>query len=249
MSLRPADGARTLADVALAELREAIVSGQIPPGSAITLQEMVDRLSMSSVPIREALRFLEQKGLVERRPHRGVTVSEMSAGDLEDTYNIRLELESLAVRRAATRISEQDRLRLLTLVDEYEVALRGADNTVPGVHTKLHMAIYDRAESRWLRMLLPTLWDNSERYRRLQRYARGTNEERVEEHRQLVEACASGDPDRAEAELRAHLSRTIEAAIELLRKQEDDGAGQAGAPAAASGSPHVPTAADRGSGE
>ncbi|HEX5911661.1 MAG TPA: GntR family transcriptional regulator, partial [Rubrobacter sp.] len=60
MALKPGEGARTLADVALAELREAIVSGQIPPGSPIRLQEYVERLSMSSVPIREALRFLEQ---------------------------------------------------------------------------------------------------------------------------------------------------------------------------------------------
>ncbi|HKX76765.1 MAG TPA: GntR family transcriptional regulator [Acidimicrobiia bacterium] len=222
MTLRPADGARTLADVALAELREAIVSGEIPPGSPIRLQEYVDRLSMSSVPIREALRFLEQKGLIERRPHRGVIVSEMSAADLEDTYNIRLDLESMAVRKAAVRIAEKDRQHLLGLVNEYEAALRADNGTAPDVHTKLHMAIYDFADSRWLRLLLPSLWDNSERYRRLQLPVRGTIEQRVEEHRLLVEAVASGDPDTAEKELRAHLSRTMVAAIALLREREGE---------------------------
>lgn len=222
MALRP-DGARTLADVALAELREAIVSGEIPPGSPIRLPEYVDRLAMSSVPIREALRFLEQKGLIERRPHRGVIVSEMSAADLDDTYRIRLELESMAVRRAVTRIKEEDRAKLLRLVDDYEAALRADNGTAPDIHTRLHMAIYDYADSRWLRLLLPSLWDNSERYRRLQIPVRGTTEQRVEEHRVLVGACASGDPDVAEKELRAHLSRTLDAAIAMLRTNERNG--------------------------
>jgi DNA-binding GntR family transcriptional regulator len=221
MTLRPSDGARTLADVALAELREAIVSGEIPPGTPIRLQEYVERLSMSTVPIREALRFLEQKGLIERRPHRGVVVSEMSATDLEDTYNIRLDLESMAVRKAAPRIGEKDRVFLLGLVDKYEAALRADDGSAPDVHTKLHMSIYEFADSRWLRLLLPTLWDNSERYRRLQMQVRGTIEQRVEEHRVLVEACASGDPEFAASELQAHLSRTMVGAIALLRSQED----------------------------
>lgn len=222
MTLRPGDGARTLADVALAELREAIVSGQIPPGSPIRLQEYVDRLSMSTVPIREALRFLEQKGLIERRPHRGVTVTDMSATDLEDTYSIRLDLESMAVRKAATRITERDHRHLLTLVDQYESALRADDGSHPDAHTRLHMAIYELADSKWLRLLLPMTWDNSERYRRLQIPVRGTIEQRVEEHRLLVEAVASGDPEKAADELQAHLSRTMVGAIALLRAQEEE---------------------------
>jgi len=235
MPLRPADGARTLADVALAELREAIVSGEIPPGSPIRLQEYVDRLSMSTVPIREALRFLEQKGLIERRPHRGVVVCEMSATDLEDTYKIRLDLESMAVRMAVPRIKEKDRIFLLGLVDEYEAALRADNGSAPDVHTKLHMSIYEYADSRWLRLLLPTLWDNSERYRRLQIPVRGTIEQRVEEHRVLVEACASGDPEIAAMELQAHLSRTMVGAIAMLREQEGNEALATGTSAKTSG--------------
>lgn len=220
MALKPGEGARTLADVALAELREAIVSGQIPPGSPIRLQEYVDRLSMSSVPIREALRFLEQRGLIERRPHRGVFVSEMSASDLEDTYKIRLDLEEMAVRVACIRMSPSDHKYLLSLVDKYEKALRADDGSAPDAHTRLHMAIYDLADSKWLRLLLPVLWDNSERYRRLQFPVRGTIEEIVEEHRVLVEAVASQDPEVAADELKRHLSRTLDRAIALLKAQE-----------------------------
>jgi DNA-binding GntR family transcriptional regulator len=220
MALRPSDGARTLADVALAELREAIVSGEIPPGTPIRLQEYVDRLRMSTVPIREALRFLEQKGLIERTPHRGVYVSAMSARDLDDTYRIRLDLESRAVRLAAESMTESDGKRILGLVEDYAKASLAGDSIARDIHGDIHMSLYELSGSKWLLLLLPMLWDNSERYRRLSLPLRGTPEQRIEEHRQIVEACAAGDPDRAEALLRSHLSNSFEAAIAALREEE-----------------------------
>jgi len=222
MALRPSDGARTLADVALAELREAIVSGEIPPGTPIRLQEYVDRLRMSTVPIREALRFLEQKGLIERTPHRGVYVSAMSARDLDDTYLIRLDLESRAVRLAAESMTEADGKRILGLVEDYAKASLAGDPVARDIHGDIHMSLYELSGSKWLLLLLPMLWDNSERYRRLSLPLRGTPEQRIEEHRQIVEACAAGDPDRAEALLRSHLSNSFEAAIAALREEEKD---------------------------
>lgn len=223
MALRPSDGARTLADVALAELREDIVSGELPPGSPIRLQEYVSKLKMSSVPIREALRFLEQKGLIERTPHRGVVVAAMSAADLEDTYEIRLELESLAVRLAAERISDEDSDKLTALVDDYARASLAGLSAARDLHGNVHMELYGLSGSRWLHLILPMLWDNSERYRRLALPLRGTPEQRIEEHRLIVEACVSGDPDAAEKALRTHLSNSFEAAIEALHDFEGQG--------------------------
>jgi len=229
MVLRPADGARTLADVALVELKEAIVSGEIPPGTPIRLQEYVDRLQMSSVPIREALRFLEQKGLIERSPHRGVYVSQMSAQDLDDTYQIRLELESKAVRLASEAMTNDDSARITELVERYAKASLAGDSVARDLHGDIHMSLYELSGSKWLLLLLPMLWDNSERYRRLALPLRGTPEQRIEEHRQIVEAVAAGDPDRAETLLRTHLSNSFEAAIASLRNLEatEKAAGQA----------------------
>jgi DNA-binding GntR family transcriptional regulator len=220
MAVRLSDGARTLADVALAELKEAIVSGQIPPGSPIRLHDYVDRLNMSTVPIREALRFLEQKGLIERTPHRGVYVAAMSARDLDDTYLIRLDLESRAVRLAAEAMTDKDRTRIRRLVEDYAKASLAGDSAARDLHADIHMSLYELSGSKWLLLLLPMLWDNSERYRRLSLPLRGTPEQRIEEHRQIVEACAAGDPDQAEQLLRVHLSNSFEAAIASLRADE-----------------------------
>lgn len=216
---------RTLADMALAQLREDIVSGRIPPGSPIRLHTYVDRLSMSAVPIREALRFLEQKGLIERTPHRGVTVAAMSAADLDDTYRIRLELESMAIRGAATSMSPERRTELMRLVDRYSDASRHDSDLARELHGVIHMTLYELAGSKWLSLVLPMLWDNSERYRRFSLPWRGSPEKVVAEHRGLVEACASGDADEAERRLRAHLSNSFEAAIAALRAQEESDTG------------------------
>jgi DNA-binding GntR family transcriptional regulator len=223
MALARKDDVRTLADRALAELREEILSGALAPGEPIRLHTYVDRLSMSVVPIREALRFLEQKGLIERTPHRGVVVAEMSARDLEDTYRVRVELESMAVRLAARTMSDKDKVALSQLVDEYAAAtLAGGGDHVHAreLHARIHMSLYNLAGSKWLSLLLPMLWDNSERYRQMSLPWRGTAEQRINEHRVIVEACIAGNPDAAEQLLRAHLSNTFEAAIVSLQKQE-----------------------------
>ena len=223
MTLTGKNDVRTLADLALAELRELIVSGELAPGSPIRLNTYVERLSMSAVPIREALRFLEQKGLIERTPHRGVVVAEMSAQDLEDTYRIRLELESMAVRGAARNMTDEDRAKLTRLVEDYAAASLAGEaqaGLARELHGRIHLSLYQLAGSKWLSLLLPMLWDNSERYRRMSLPWRGSPEQKVNEHRRIVEACAAGNPEAAEQLLRAHLSNTFEAAIVSLQKQE-----------------------------
>lgn len=215
-------GARTLADMAWVELRQAIISGELAPGSPVRLQEQVERLSMSSVPIREALRLLERSGLVDRTPHRGAQVAEMSAQDLNETYMIRIELESMAVRLATENMTDADRIRLLGLMDEYADASRRGDPSARDIHAQFHMGLYQLCGSKWLLRLLPMLWDNAERYRRLALPIRGSTEDRIQEHISIVEAAAAGDPDAAEHNLRLHLSNSFDAAIERLRQQEQD---------------------------
>lgn len=221
--------ARTLADRALSELREEIVSGVAAPGSPIRLNKYIEQLQMSAVPIREALRFLEQRGLIDRSPHRGVFVATMSAHDLADTYRIRLELESLAVRGAAEHMTEEARASLRELLEEYTRATMAGDRErTRELHERLHMELYALSDSKWLSLLLPVLWDNSERYRRLSLPRRGTPEQRIGEHVALVEACLDGDAERAEQVLREHLGNSFEAAIASLRSLEQQPVDSAG---------------------
>ena len=210
---------RTLSELAERKLREAIISGELPPGAPRRLQEQIERLEMSSVPIREALRYLERSGLVKRQPHRGTVVTEMSSDDLRDTYDLRMELESLAVRRAAERMTDEDQDRLEALLEEYTTTWQADSEITRHLHRELHMSIYAIAGSTWLERLVPMLWDNSERYRRFSIEYR-TKADILEEHRRLVELCTARDSAGAVAALRDHLRKNIEGAIEAIREQE-----------------------------
>ena len=97
-----------MAEAALAELRDSILSGELAPGAPLRLEELAERLGMSISPVREAVRRLESLGLAVHIPHRGARVSELALDDLRDTYEVRLVLEPLAVRRAAGRFTAQD---------------------------------------------------------------------------------------------------------------------------------------------
>ena len=200
---------RTLAEQAAAELQEAILSGELEPGSPLRLEKLARTLDMSAMPVREAVRQLERLGLAEHVPHRGARVSRISIDDLRDTYEARLPLESLAVRHAAERFGEEDEARCARLLAGHVRAYRSGDERRGReLHAQFHFALYTTSGSRWLPRLIRPLWENSERYRIASLSARGSLERRRREHQLILDACIARDPDAAEAALRGHLVLT-----------------------------------------
>jgi DNA-binding GntR family transcriptional regulator len=200
---------RTLAEQAAAELQEAILSGELAPGTPLRLEKLARTLDMSPMPVREAVRQLEMLGLAEHVPHRGARVSRLSIDDLRDTYEARLPLETLAVRHAARRFGEVDRERCARLLAEHVRAYRnGDDRRGRELHSQFHFALYTASGSQWLPSLIRPLWENSERYRIASLSARGSLERRRREHQRILDACAARDPDAAEVALRDHLVLT-----------------------------------------
>src|SRR5438067_4746418 len=96
---------RTLAEFALEQLREAIILGELPAGTPLRLDDLARSLGMSISPIREAVRQLEALGLAKHVPHQGARVLDFDVDELRDLFEVRLALESLAVRRAAERFT------------------------------------------------------------------------------------------------------------------------------------------------
>ena len=200
---------RTLAERALVDLQEAILSGELEPGSPLRLEKLARSLEMSPMPVREAIRQLEALGLAEHVPHRGARVSRLSIEDLRDTYEARLELETLAVRHAAERFTNEDAAAARRRLDEHVAAYEAGElRRGREAHAAFHLGLYEVSGSRWLPRLIRPLWENSERYRIASLYARGSLERRRREHERIVDACAARNPDRAEAALRAHLVLT-----------------------------------------
>src|ERR1043166_2597894 len=94
-----------MAEYALEQLREAIILGELAAGTPLRLDELARSLGVSISPIRGAARQREALGLAKHVPHQGARVLEFDIDELQDLFEVRLALESLALRRAAERFT------------------------------------------------------------------------------------------------------------------------------------------------
>ena len=196
-----------MAEAAVERLREAIIMGELTPGTPLRLEDLARSLGMSISPIREAVRQLEALGLAEHVPHHGAKVMGLDVGELRELFSIRRALESLAVRRAAELFTAVDADEAGARLAAYHEA-RQAGDTRGAVreHTAFHFTIYEAAASSWLIRTIRPAWDSCERYRPVLLSAHGELQDRHEElDRELLRACVAHDRDRAASALQAHL--------------------------------------------
>jgi DNA-binding GntR family transcriptional regulator len=206
----PADGQirhRTMAEFALEQLREAIILGELPAGTPLRLDELARSLGMSISPIREAVRQLESLGLAKHIPHQGAKVLDFDIDELRDLFEVRLALESLAVRRAAERFGDADAAAAAShLVRFDETRAAGDVRQTMRAHTAFHFALYDASDSPWLVALIRPAWVRSERFRPALLASAG---ETQDTHRaldeRLLQACIEHRPEEAAKAFYDHL--------------------------------------------
>ena len=127
----PPDRLRDVRDTSLAKLvREAlmdrILQGELPPGARVSEPEVCERLGISRVPVREALRELESSGLVVSRKHAGVFVREIDAAEVRDLYELRGLYDGFAGARAAA-LQAPERKTLVQALDESIARMKTAE--------------------------------------------------------------------------------------------------------------------------
>jgi DNA-binding GntR family transcriptional regulator len=198
---------RTMAEFALEQLREAIILGELSAGTPLRLDELARSLGMSISPIREAVRQLEALGLAKHVPHQGARVLDFDIDDLRDLFQVRLTLESLAVRRAAERFTEAEAETARAALERFdEMAAAGDVRGTMRAHTDFHFTLYEASQSQWLVALIRPAWDRSERFRpALLTSKTGPQERHRDFDDQLLDACARHDPDAAARALHDHL--------------------------------------------
>jgi DNA-binding GntR family transcriptional regulator len=211
----PSRGHRTLAEKAYETLHAAIISGALRPGARLPIEELAEHLEMSPMPIREAVRRLDAVGLVDNVPHRGARVTQLSVTDLAEVYEVRLSLETLAIRRAAARFTADRAAHARQCLARLEAMADDTSGATSEAHRDFHFAFYGSAESAWLLRLIRPAWQVSERYalewpqvRRL--------EERADEHREILAACEAHNPDRGAEALHEHLATTANSLAEAM---------------------------------
>lgn len=202
----------SLAAAAYVAIRERILRGQLRPGTPLSRRRLAQELGMSVLPVTDALRQLEGDGLVEARPRAGTRVRIPSASDIHALYELREALESQAARLFTQRATPAERLALKRLAGEVDVlfgelAQRPGDTSfrykVHSRHVRLHLSIAEHASSALLTrmiernhvLVLNWLFDVSARRTPLP----------TGFHAQLAAALVSGNPDVADAAMRAHV--------------------------------------------
>lgn len=194
-----------------------ITTGELKPGAPIRQDALAERLDVSRVPLREALKILEGEGLVVHEAHRGYFVAVLSMADLREIYRIRELLEAEAVRAAGGRLTPEVLAELEAAQDEVERAGEAGDvAAMAAANRRFHFMLFERAGMPRLVRLITTLWDATDAYRSL--YYGGTpNRERVvHEHRAVLAALREGDVEAAVEWLDRHRAHAVATLRDVL---------------------------------
>ena len=131
------------------QIEREILDGTLAPGTALTELKLSEQLGVSRTPVREALFQLEQEGLVNIIPNKGAVVVGITEKDIEDIYTIRMQIEGLASKWAAERITPQEIDRLSEIVElEIFYAKRGDILQSRNLDTTFHSLLYATSGSR-----------------------------------------------------------------------------------------------------
>jgi DNA-binding GntR family transcriptional regulator len=208
-----------LVDEVAQVLRERIYAGELAPGQSLRQVQLASALKISRTPLREALRKLEQEGLLTSDPVRGVRVVQADFGRLLEAYVVREMIDALAARLAAERAAGRAGAALRPLIAAQRAALRPWS---PGRYTQanvdFHTAIIELAGNEFLRGQMPIVRMTSQIFTPKALLQRNRVDSAIAEHGQLAAAIESGRAGEAERLARAHIRSTI-VSLKKLQKE------------------------------
>lgn len=224
---------KTLAEQIHRQVRADILAGRLLPGQKLKLGVLCEQHGVSLSIVREALTRLAAEKLVRAQPQQGFTVTALSPGELEDLTFLRIETESLAIRRSIELGDVGWEARILgahhTLAN---TPVREADGSerlseaYTAAHAVFHAALIDACGSPMLIDLCRSLYDASELYRRLSYLLNRGKRNKTVEHRSLMDAALARDAGRATSLIAAHYQSTTRSLIEsgVLERQKQGAA-------------------------
>ena len=196
---------QTLSDKVAHSLKEAILNGELRPGSHLKTQSIAEQMGVSLAPVREAIAQLVERGLVESRPYRGAFVAELTPQDAKDLYVLRSAIEGLGGRLAAERTRPEDLEPLRRALREMEEALAANDYVR---YASLGIHFHGKIVSLAGNCMLEELWSKLASQTRLSltvTWPKYSHLHQANEHQLCLDAIASGDGDYAEQVMREHL--------------------------------------------
>lgn len=192
------------------QLRTGIMNGLFRPGDQLAESQLASQLAVSRGPLREAMQRLVQEGLLRGERHRGLFVAELAAGDVRDIYLAREAVEGAAVRELLAG-GTPDRLgELEQVVSQMGAASQRGDwSSLADLDLRFHARLVAAAGSPRLQRMMRTLLVETRICQGALkgRYARDTD--LADEHRDILDAIAAGDQQKALALVSAHMDDAV----------------------------------------
>ena len=187
------------------------MKGDLYPGQRLVENTLSGQMKISRIPVREAIRKLEQDGLVERLEKGGFVVKDLSAEEIEETFGIRAVIESYAAGLATARMNGSTIARMEAALDGYREALKRGDTTrMTQFNDSLDEIIFNASGSKTLCALIGNFRDFISRYRRRLLNCTENAAASLAEHEKIVQAMKERDPQNVEILVRRHLLRGME---------------------------------------
>ncbi len=212
-----------LREVVYLTLRKAILKSNLKPGERLMENTIANKIGVSRTPVREAIRMLEQEGLVEMVPRKGAHVANISRQDLNDVLEIRKSLEELAVTKACGFISPEEIKELKMSEFEFEKVLRGREFTaIAQADEKFHDVIFKAARNQKLITILNNLREQMYRFRLEYLKQDGVLELITQEHNAIVATVSKRDVKKAGLLIIEHIDNQQKEINRLLSSQEEE---------------------------
>lgn len=208
-----------LHDRAYEMLRQAILKGEFAPGERLFETDLAARLGISRSPVREAIRRLQQDGLLDVKPRLGIFVATIDVAEIDAFYRMRSALEGASASLAAERATGEELDGLAALLDQGEAAVAVGDHAeVVRIADGFHKVIHSAARSQRLFNLLTQIYGQVTHFRNVTLRMPGRAEDAFRGHEVLLEYLRARDAAGAEEAMRAHVN---DARLALLRRIEN----------------------------
>ena len=210
-----------LRDVVFNTLRQAILKGELKPGERLMEIALAERLGVSRTPIREAMRKLEQEGLVVMIPRRGAQVANITEKDLNDVLEVRIALENVAIEKACARMTEEEMRRLWLAAKEFEHTIaEGNLVKLAEADVAFHEVIYQASDNKRLIQVLNNMREQIYRYRVEYLKREEAHPQLIAEHAEIIEYISKGEKKAATDVMCKHIDNQVTTVIDVIRTKQ-----------------------------
>jgi DNA-binding GntR family transcriptional regulator len=179
-------------------LRRAVRERAIPPGQAVNQDELARRFGVSRIPLREALRTLVGEGLIIMKPGLGAVVTELDAGEVQELYGLRLQLEPPLAKDIVDHVRRRDLDDLTALAASMKALDEKDSEEWSDLNYRFHRRVYELSERRHAVRLVVQVLNLVEPYARVHAHVLGSRPDTQQGWDDVIEALRVGDAERLE---------------------------------------------------